>query len=201
MTTRDALLDAAEQLLDAGGVETVTLREVGRRAGVSHNAPYKHFASKEALLAAVAARELNRHAALLAAVDGGQPPENVLRDTLHHYAESAIRYPNRFRLIFGRWTTGTPELAEAAGTAQRHLVAAVRLAQQRGALPQGDPERVAALLRATAHGAADLAIAGHLSPNGKGHAHATELIDDLLGHIRPAPSQTHHRTSERCSGG
>lgn len=189
MTTRDALLDAAEELLDAGGVEAVTLREVGRRAGVSHNAPYKHFASKEALLAAVAARELNRLAALLAA-GGGPSPETVLRDMLHYYAESAIRYPNRFRLIFGRWTTGTPELAEAAGTAWRHLVAAVGLAQQRGALPQGDPERVAALLRATAHGAADLAIAGHLSPDGKGRAHATELIDDLLGHIRPGQPRT-----------
>ena len=45
-------------LLDEGGVDHVTLREVGRRAGVSHNAPYKHFESKEALLAAIAAREL-----------------------------------------------------------------------------------------------------------------------------------------------
>jgi AcrR family transcriptional regulator len=192
VTTRDALLDAAEQLLDAGGVEAVTLREVGHRAGVSHNAPYKHFASKEALLAAVAARELNRLASLLAAavVDDGPAPETVLRDMLHYHAESAIRYPNRFRLIFGRWTTGTPELDEAAGAAERHLVAAVRLAQRRGALPPGDPERVAALLRATAHGAADLAIAGHLSPDGKGRARATELIDDLLGHMRPGPAQS-----------
>jgi AcrR family transcriptional regulator len=188
VSTRDALLDAAEQLLDAGGVEAVTLREVGSRAGVSHNAPYKHFASKEALLAAVAARELNRHAALLAA--GGQPPETVLRAMLHRYVESAIRYPNRFRLIFGRWTTGTPELDEAAGTAWRHLVATVSLAQQRGALPPGDPERVTALLRATAHGAADLALAGHLSSKGKGHADPDELVDDLLGHLRPGPLQT-----------
>ena len=54
-----------------------------------------------------------------------------------------------------------------------------------GSLPEGDPERVAALLRATAHGAADLAIGGHLAPDGKGHAQAGELIDDLLGHMKP----------------
>src|ERR1700677_3914321 len=59
-STRDALVDAAVQLLDEGGPEAVTLREVGHRAGVSHNAPYKHFTGKEALLAAVAARELRR---------------------------------------------------------------------------------------------------------------------------------------------
>ena len=66
---------------------------------MSHNAPYKHFASKEALLAAVAARELNRLASLLAAaaVDDGPPPETLLRDMLHYDAESAIWYPNRFR--------------------------------------------------------------------------------------------------------
>jgi AcrR family transcriptional regulator len=65
--TRDALVEAAARLLDAGGVEAVTLREVGRRAGVSHNAPYKHFASTQALLAAIAARELVRQGETLAA--------------------------------------------------------------------------------------------------------------------------------------
>jgi AcrR family transcriptional regulator len=60
-STRDRLVDAATELLDEGGPAAVTLREVGRRAGVSHNAPYKHFADKESLLAAIAARELNLH--------------------------------------------------------------------------------------------------------------------------------------------
>ncbi|NUQ86967.1 MAG: helix-turn-helix transcriptional regulator, partial [Glycomyces artemisiae] len=56
--TREALIDVAARLLDEGGTDAVTLRQVGHGAGVSHNAPYKHFAGKEALLAAVAAREL-----------------------------------------------------------------------------------------------------------------------------------------------
>jgi hypothetical protein len=60
----------------------------------------------------------------------------------------------------------------------------IRGAQQRAALPHGDPERVAALLRATAHGAADLAIGGHLSMD-KGHTDVSELIDDLLGYLHP----------------
>ena len=59
--TRDTLVAVAAQLLDEGGPEAVTLREVGHRAGVSHNAPYKHFADKEALLAAVAAFEREEH--------------------------------------------------------------------------------------------------------------------------------------------
>jgi AcrR family transcriptional regulator len=61
MGTRDDLIEVATGLLDRGGVAAVTLREVGRLAGVSHNAPYKHFADKQALLAAVAARDLARN--------------------------------------------------------------------------------------------------------------------------------------------
>src|SRR3954470_18254262 len=52
--TRRALVDAASELLDEGGVDAVTLRAVGARAGVSRGAPYGHFPDKEHLLAAVA---------------------------------------------------------------------------------------------------------------------------------------------------
>jgi AcrR family transcriptional regulator len=55
ITTDKRLIEAAAKLLDAGGEEAVTLRTVGHTPGVSHNAPYKHFANRSALLAAVAA--------------------------------------------------------------------------------------------------------------------------------------------------
>lgn len=189
--TRDALLDAAEELLDAGGVEAVTLREVGHRAGVSHNAPYKHFAGKEALLAAVAARELRRRRdALAAALERDEPHESVLRGALRRYAEWAVAYPERFKLIYGRWTLGAgdsaemAELGEAAHAASEQLVNLVRSLQGSGVLPTGDPVRLTALMRALAHGAADLTLAGHLSPEGKGHANSAGLIDDLIAYLR-----------------
>ena len=52
--TRQSLLEAAGALLDAGGPEAVTLREVGARTGVSRSAPYRHFADKETLLTVLA---------------------------------------------------------------------------------------------------------------------------------------------------
>ncbi|HEX7170798.1 MAG TPA: helix-turn-helix domain-containing protein, partial [Rubrobacter sp.] len=52
--TRSALLGAAAGLLEGRGIEAVTLRAVGERAGVSRQAPYKHFADKEALLSVLA---------------------------------------------------------------------------------------------------------------------------------------------------
>src|SRR5262245_42493142 len=52
---RPALLAAARRLLAECGAEALSLREVARKTGVSHNAPYRHFADRQALLAAVAA--------------------------------------------------------------------------------------------------------------------------------------------------
>src|ERR1700746_1786308 len=53
---REALLGAAIRLIAEIGPSAFTLREVARRAGVSHNAPYRHFHDKDDLLAAVASQ-------------------------------------------------------------------------------------------------------------------------------------------------
>jgi AcrR family transcriptional regulator len=187
-TTRDALLDAAQELLDQGGQAAVTLREVGRRAGVSHNAPYKHFANKEALLAAVAARELRRHGARLAkAIERAPSPEGALALALREQVVAAVANPERARLIYARWTTATAtdELTDAAHAASALTIETVAAAQERGALPPGDPERLAAMLRAMSRGAAELEAAGHLSPEGKGRSDAAGLIDSLLAYLDP----------------
>jgi AcrR family transcriptional regulator len=170
------LVDVATRLLDEGGVEAVTLREVGHLAGVSHNAPYKHFTNKEALLAAIAARELAAHAEAVAA-------RPALRTLMHDYIAWALQYPARFKLVFGKWTTESAELGVAAHKAQTMLVDIVAETQAAGDLPEGDPVRLASLIRALAHGAADLAAAGHLAADGKGHAGPEDLVDDLLGYL------------------
>ncbi|MFC4009026.1 TetR/AcrR family transcriptional regulator [Nonomuraea purpurea] len=185
--TRDQLVEMAARLLDEGGVEAVTLREVGRLVGVSHNAPYKHFASKEALLAAIAARELVRQRTALAqAIGRGRSAEAVLRMALRRYVAWAQDHPARFKLTFGTWSIDSEGLRLAAHEAQAMLVDIVAATQEAGALPPGDPVRLASLLRALAHGAADLASAGHLASDGKGHASPDDLVDDLLHYLRDA---------------
>ncbi|MEU3270724.1 TetR/AcrR family transcriptional regulator [Saccharomonospora sp. NPDC006951] len=183
--TRDALVEAAARLLDEGGVAAVTLREVGHRAGVSHNAPYKHFADKRALLAAIAARELAEvGAALSGGIRGGRPAAESLRAALHTYITWALRHPARFKLVFGTWEgAGTAELGAAAVTTQQVFAELVASAQREGGLPHGDPVRLGSLLRALVHGAVDLTLAGHLAENGKGAARPDQLVDDLLGYL------------------
>ena len=196
--TRDTLVAVAAQLLDEGGPEAVTLREVGHRAGVSHNAPYKHFADKEALLAAVAAGELARRTASLYATRASAearrlPPQEAVRAAMRGYVAWAVEFPQRFRLVFGSWSKDSDELAAAAGAARDLLVDMVAEAQRAGRLPAADPERLASLLLAVTHGAVDLALAGHLSPDGKGRATPEDLAEDLFGYLEaaaPASSAT-----------
>jgi AcrR family transcriptional regulator len=176
--TRAELVSAAARLLDAGGPAAVTLRAVAKAVGVSHNAPYKHFRHKEELLAAVASRELARPAD--APLEIGGDPVARLRRLAQGYVEWAIRHPERFRLTFGSWTSSSEELAQTATAARGRFVAAVTEAQASGQLPPGDPERITALILALAHGAADLALGGHLARDGKGHADPGDLLDDLF---------------------
>ena len=183
ISTRERLIDAATRLLDQGGPVAVTLRDVGSAAGVSHNAPYRHFADKNALLAAIAARELERQSANLWHPDGAAVEVVAM---LQGYVRWALRYPERFRLTFGRWERDDAGLGKAAGDARAALVGAVSAAQARRELPDGDPERLASLVLALAHGAADQALAGHLSVDGKGRADAEDLVANLFVHLRSA---------------
>ena len=183
--TRDALVSAAAKLLDKGGPAAVTLRAVGAAAGVSHNAPYKHFANKEELLAAVASRELDRQTKSLAELGKKRSkPSELLRLKMRGYVRWAIAHPERFRLTYGRWDKGTDELVATAAAATTNLIALIVAAQAARELPAGDPERTAALLLSLAHGAADRALGGHLSVTGKGHADPEDLVDDLFRHLR-----------------
>jgi hypothetical protein len=87
---------------------------------------------------------------------------------LRSYARHARAHPQMFKLTYGPWRTGSVELTAAADAARASLVQAVTAAQDDRDLPAGDPERLTALLLAVAHGAADLAVSGHLARKGKG---------------------------------
>jgi hypothetical protein len=95
----------------------------------------------------------------------------------------ALRYPERFKLTFRRWERDMAGLGLAASHAHDLLIAAVVRAQASGELPAGDPERMASLVRALAHGAADLALAGHLQAGGKGNADPEDLVDMHFDHL------------------
>lgn len=158
---RRSLLDAALEILHRDGIGAVSLREVARVAGVSHNAPYRHFPSRDALLAGVAAEGFGRLRARLEAAG------DDLAAMGEAYLAFAVAERPCFLLMFGSslCKADFPDLASAALEALRALD---RVASGR-AVSGGDACEIRtigpATLRAWAivHGFAHLVADGQLS--------------------------------------
>jgi AcrR family transcriptional regulator len=156
---RLALIEAALELLSEGGTEALSLRAVARRAGVSAMAPYRHFADKEALLAAVAAHGFDRLEATLSAADSGATdPRGALAAQGAAYVRFACDDPALFRLMFGAARPrNSPELGSAGDAAYAMLarrVASFCLESER--------DDVALTCWSVVHGLASLLVDGQL---------------------------------------
>lgn len=165
---RNALIEAATALLDEDGPAGLTLRAAARRAGVSSAAPYRHFADRASLLAAVAvqgfellAAEMETGLAEMTGASGAADDKFWVVERLGRlYIEHARRFPERFRLMFGHELgdrDGHEHLKEAAGQAFFMLRGAV--AEAVGAQ---DVDVATDVCWACVHGIATLAVDGQL---------------------------------------
>jgi AcrR family transcriptional regulator len=99
---RRTLVDAALALLSEKQDWAFSLREVARRAGVSHNAPYNHFADKRDLLAAIAATGFDSlRERMVAASAGVESLRTALIKIAIAYVSFGVENPARYRLMFG----------------------------------------------------------------------------------------------------
>jgi AcrR family transcriptional regulator len=164
-----ALLDAALRIVGSDGTDALTLRAVARRAGVSQAAPYRHFANKEALLAAVAEEGFRSlvtamHAAIEA---GGDNPLARLRAVGLSYVDFAARHPAHFRVMFGRemaGCAGSPALRQIAAQTFDLVVRAIADCQRAGVARTEEPaEDLALTAWSSVHGLAALLVNGVLN--------------------------------------
>jgi AcrR family transcriptional regulator len=162
---REALLDAAIRLIAEVGPTAFTLREVARRAGVSHNAPYRHFRDRDDLMAAVAAQgygELTQ--AMVEAAGSKSDALERLKCAGLGYVAFALRRPEHFTVMFDAPSSELKhaDSAEAAKQAFGTLLGFVKSSQDHGKLPGGDCLQMALLAWTMVHGIAKLAITGRL---------------------------------------
>ncbi|QYH34781.1 TetR/AcrR family transcriptional regulator [Salinibacterium sp. M195] len=167
------LENAALELLRSQGHASLSLREVARVAGVSHNAPYHHFGDRSALLKRLSERSMAELlSALRAAEEQREKGQNSQGQARAHavaigvaYVGYAAEFPERFRLIYDPnvCIPGSPSAAMKPLLEQVEEILATTTA---ALLPGGPPVAMAALVTAVwgaVHGLAELVVAGHIS--------------------------------------
>jgi AcrR family transcriptional regulator len=108
---RDACVVAAQEVIAERGIENLSLRDVARKLGVSHQAPYKHYPSRDHLLAEVMRRCFQGFAAHLDARPRFDDPEQDLESLGVQYLTYAQKHPLEYRLMFSTtWPDAAGEL-------------------------------------------------------------------------------------------
>lgn len=175
---RRGLLDAAESLLERDGPAALSLREAARAAGVSHNAPYRHFADREALLAGLAADGFTRLEDAIAEAAAAVPASAAgVRAAGRAFIRFALTHPALYQLMFG------PSVRHAAHPALA-AVAASAFAAFGAACPPGRPPLARLRVWAGLHGVAALIVSGTL-PAPLAEADRARLIDMVLEQDTP----------------
>src|ERR1700757_4491555 len=127
---RRAVVSAALEILSETQSLEFSIRELARRAGVSHNAPYKHFADKRELLAAVSAAGFEALTKRMAREIAGQRNARAqLFAMLRAYIRHGVENPPLYRLMFGGYLSGPdngrPAIERVAAEKTKALLASV----------------------------------------------------------------------------
>jgi AcrR family transcriptional regulator len=163
----NALVRAALALVKRQGAAALSLREVAKRAGVTASAVYRHFADKDALLAAIAAEgfaQLNAAFAAASSEVGRRTPRARLPALGEAYVAFALKHPEQYRLMFGegRAQSEDARLKAEARQSFRYLQEAFAAALTK---PTDDPAIVAGAVAgwSLVHGYALLRLDGRFA--------------------------------------
>jgi len=184
---KEACVLEARRIIDSDGIEALSMREVARRLGVSHQAPYKHFPSRDHIIAEVVARAYRSFAAEL---DGRPKTGDPLEDMTSlgpAYLDYARRHPLEYKLMF---ETPLPDPSDHPEMLQqaRHSFDILRQALQHLMPSRTDDEREydALFVWATIHGMASMTQSHVLGTLGLGAKMRKAIEPELLGRIDKA---------------
>jgi AcrR family transcriptional regulator len=180
---KNALIRAGVEILAEQGISGLSLRQVALRAGVSHAAPYAHFADKQSLVAAISTDGFLRLYEKIKTVASAHRanPRRQLLETANAYLEFAVEDPAHFKVMFSgilEQEKDYPEFVEASKKNYELLVEIVQTCQAEGFLPTGPAEPTAIGIWATVHGLAALRIEKQI-PHTLLEQHS---LHDLLNH-------------------
>lgn len=154
---RQALIQAAVEQLQAHGLEALSLRGLARVVGVSHNAPYMHFADKEALLAAISTQGWTLLAAEIDRALSAVGDDWLAR--LHAvgwaYVAFVLAHPGHAEVMFRHYDANTySEAALASESALARLIIVLDEGQAGGHIRPQNSLQTAAMIWSLLHGLA-----------------------------------------------
>jgi AcrR family transcriptional regulator len=157
------VLDASIALIEERGLAKLSLREVARRAGVSHQAPYHHFGSREGLLAALVLEGFEGLSRACDAVPQTSDPAADLAALGQAYITYATSRSGYFRLMFRPdivHPSDHPQIAQSATQSRAALARVLRRCQDAGLATDLPEDALLQLAWSAVHGAAVLALDG-----------------------------------------
>jgi AcrR family transcriptional regulator len=156
---REACIREALAIIEAEGLENLSLREISRRLGVSHQAPYKHFPSRDHILAEIVRRAFEAFAAHLDARPQTDDPRLDLGYMGQAYFAYALAHPLQYRLMFGTPLPDPsqhPEMMRSGQHAFALLRDGIARMRQHDGDPTDDAERDALFVWSAVHGLATI---------------------------------------------
>lgn len=165
---KNALIGAGVAILSEEGLEGLSLRKVAQRAGVSHNAPYSHFADKQSLIAAISTEGFQQlYESLDAAITANlKKPRKQLLQAALAYARFALEHRDTFKIMFSgvlEKEKEYPAFVEISQKTFRRVVDIVRACQKAGLLKSKSAELTAVAVWGQVHGIVSLALEGQIS--------------------------------------
>lgn len=176
---RESCVKEALAIIAKGGLDALSLRDVARRLGVSHQAPYKHFPSREHILAEVVSRAYASFASHLAKRARSDEPYRDLGYLGQSYLDYARKHPLHYRLMFGTPLpdpTQHPHMMQQAQQAFAMLREAIE--KLPGRSPQSDVDQDAMFAWSVVHGLASIQQTHAAKQVGFGQA----TMDKASGH-------------------
>lgn len=159
---RNKLIAIATELLSEEGAHSLSLRKISQRAGVSHNAPYMHFADKEAVLAAIAEEGFRLLSAQVetAINEVNKDTKQQLIAASSAYVNFALQHSNHLQVMFCYYNPEKyPSLIEVSQASLDQLFKIVQAGQKDGTLIAGNPHEITKTIWALVHGVAAISIA------------------------------------------
>jgi AcrR family transcriptional regulator len=162
--TRNILLNVTRTLIDNEGIDALSMRTVGKLAGLSRTALYRHFTNKESVLAAIVIENFTILGKIIFKLEANaRNPRQLLFDLFVAYHDFGINNPDHYQLMFNtRWDEKKyPEIRkEAFSTFEKVAYLVSKALQYKLSNPEILIEKTA-LLYAFIHGLVELHLAGH----------------------------------------